>query len=212
MNNGFSQQYHNSGSSRPASHAFNPLLNSSPVKNKYESYNFNPLSQSSPQRPSYNGNFQNGTTNGYQNGYESYTNGNVRRNFEYEKQRSHNSQQSNNPFAEFEWMGEMDEFDKKTMEEIQNEQEFEADLLAEIQSQRTFDNLDDMFYWDADKGCTSSPAGKPKSAFTYEPDLKPQNSLPKSSNDVSDIMENLNLNRFNFNPEAKSFTPSWLNK
>ena len=46
------------------------------------------------------------------------------------------------------------------MEEIQNEQEFEADLLAEIQSQRTFDNLDDMFYWDADKGCTSSPAGK----------------------------------------------------
>lgn len=129
----------------------------------------------------------------------------------------------------------MDDFDKKTMEEIQQEQEFEADMLAEIQSQQAFDNLDDMFYWDADKGCTSSPAGKhvnqkiiskfpvkkkhflyfvfiPKSAFTYEPDLKPQNSLQKSSNDVSDFMENLNLNRFNFNPEAKSFTPSWLNK
>ena len=54
----------------------------------------------------------------------------------------------------------MDDFDKKTMEEIQQEQEFEADMLAEIQSQQAFDNLDDMFYWDADKGCTSSPAGK----------------------------------------------------
>jgi hypothetical protein len=156
MNNGFSQQYHNSSSSRPASHAFNPLLNSSPVKNNYESYNFNPLSQNSPQR-SYNANFQSRTSNGYQNG--SYSNGNVRQNVEYQKQRSQNSQQSN-PFAEFEWMGEMDDFDLKTMEEIKQEHEFEADMLAEMQSQQTFDNLDDMFYWDADKGCTSSPAGK----------------------------------------------------
>ena len=37
-----------------------------------------------------------------------HTNGNVRRNFEYETQRSQNSQQSNNPFAEFEWMGEIE--------------------------------------------------------------------------------------------------------
>jgi hypothetical protein len=75
------------------------------------------------------------------------------------------SNQNFNPFEEYEWMMNMDEFDKTTMQEIEEE-----------------DELEELFYWDALLGCQGDPADHSKNSTRQNTDQAATNN-PISQNE-----------------------------